>query len=790
MLLLCMSFSIAYASGQKRYTLSGSVVDDKNIVLTGAAVVIHPVEVGTVSDYNGNFEIDNLLAGTYTLEVSFIGHHTLTDTITISKNSTYDARLKCTPQHLKEIAIKGNRIDTSKSRKNEVVSTEFMMQNLNGTFIKSLERLPGVNSMDIGANASKPVIRGMGFNRVVVSENGIKQEGQQWGADHGLEIDPFNIETAEIVKGASGIEYGSDAIGGYININNNLIPEEHSFSGTASLLGKSVNGTIGASAYLQGRGENNYFKGRISALDFGDYRVPTDEIVYLNRRIPVYNQRLKNTAGKEYDAYLQWGYLGKTYKTSLTLSNVYQKSGFFPGAHGVPDIDRVQHDGSYRNIDYPHQLANHSKVLSNSKFFLSSGVLLVDLAYQYNLRQEHSLFHTHYANQPAPEKDPNLEFDFRLSTYTVNAKYRVTALNNHKVEFGIQNQYRTNTSAGYNFLLPEYNSYALGLFVKDEYQLSDKLTFEAGLRYDASNLHTEAYFDPILYDYFISGGMSADEANFYAQRSSQLNNNYGDISWLLGMVYQPNEQWIARFNIGKAFRMPTAIELASNGVHHGSFRHEMGDPDLDSERGYYVDANAEFNIEGLAIGLSPYFYYFSNYLFLQPSGEWSQLPHAGQIYKYSQSEAILMGIEFMAKKKLNSRMNADFTLEYVYNRQVSEESSQRYPLPFTPPLNGFVELDYSIFKGTSGLSNTKMFVNTRFASSQNRVARNEESTDGYIILGAGLSTKLSWPGQNSELVLQGFNLLNKRFYNHMSFYRQVEIPEQGRNIQIMFKVPF
>ncbi len=766
--------------------LSGKVLDEQGEVLPGAHV--HYKDWCSVTSTDGSFKFEEVTLPAI-IEVSYLGFASQRVEVK-SLDKEIIVRLKASQTWVNEVAVKSNRMDTAKSRKTEVISADFLSQNMSGTFIKSLERLPGVNAMDIGANSSKPVIRGMGFNRVVVSENGVKQEGQQWGADHGMEIDPFNIETAEIVKGASGIEYGSDAIGGYINIINDHVPVPHSLSGTASILAKSVNGTLGASVYVQSRAEKQYLKVRVSVLDFGDYSVPTDHIVYLDRVVPVYHQKLKNTAGKEYDAYVQWGYVSDSYKTSLTLSNVYQKSGFFPGAHGVPDINRVQDDGNSRNIDYPFQMANHSKLLNSHKIYFDSSELSIDLAYQYNIRQEQSLFHTHYSNQPVPEKDPNLEFDFRLGTYSVNTKYVVKSVDNHRIETGVQMQYRNNDVAGYNFLLPEYTSGALGLFVKDEITLSSSWRLYLGLRYDASNLKTSSYYDSILYSYLIGQGMSADEANRYAWRSAGINTSFGDFSWLVGAVYQPSNPWLIRLNVGKAFRMPTAIELASNGVHHGSFRHEGGDANLDSEKGYYADMSMEYRENKWSMGLSPYAYYFSNYLFLQPTGTWSSLPHAGQVYQYSQSAAILAGLEWSAHLQIAPRLKAEATVEYVYNRQVSSEPSKRYPLPFTPPLNGFLELGYQLKNAAAWHGKTRFFVNSRMAASQNRVARNEKATDGYVIFGAGVSTNLAWPSPHTELVLQGFNLMNTKYYNHISFYRQVEIPEQGRNIQFMLKVPF
>ena len=567
-----------------------------------------------------------------------------------------------------------------------MVNADFVNNTLTGTFIKSIERLPGVNSMDIGANASKPIIRGMGFNRVVVSENGVKQEGQQWGADHGLELDPFSVETAEIVKGASGLEYGSDAIGGYINIENTKLPQKNTLSGDVSLLAKSVNDTYGGSLYIQGRSEKNFFKLRASVMDFGDYRVPTNQITYLTRKMPVYNGRLKNTAGKEQDLAATIGRVNEKYKTMLTVSNVYQKSGFFPGAHGIPDVSRVLHDGDYRNIEYPYQQVNHIKALSQTRFILDNGDLTFNLGFQDNMRQEWSAFHTHYPNQSVPDKDENLELEFHLKTYSANMKFKLSSSPLGKVLVGLQSQFKNNRVAGYNYLLPEYKSSNIGGFVQTEYPVNDKLKLNGGLRFDYGAINIQGYYDDVLFDYFTSAGYTEDLANQYAQRSTDLDKGFGDLSWMVGLVYKPNDQMISRMNLGTAFRVPTAIELGSNGIHHGSFRHEQGDSSLNSEKGYYVDGNIEWSNQNLSIEVSPYLYYFSNYLYLQPTGQFSKLPHAGQVYRYAQTKALLTGMEFsMDKKWMKDRLGLLLTMEYIYNQRISENKQERYPLPFTPP---------------------------------------------------------------------------------------------------------
>lgn len=136
----------------------------------------------------------------------------------------------------------------------------------------------------------------MGFNRISVTENGIKQEGQQWGSDHGLEIDAFNIERVTVRKGPSSLLYGSDAMGGVVEITQGPPPFDNQIFGEAMVLGKSVNETFGGSVLLGLKKNAWYTKFRYSEQRFGDYRIPTDTIVYLTQKVPIYNRKLKNTA--------------------------------------------------------------------------------------------------------------------------------------------------------------------------------------------------------------------------------------------------------------------------------------------------------------------------------------------------------------------------------------------------------------------------------------------------------------------------------------------------------------
>lgn len=765
--------------------LEGSVVDEQDVALDGAHVHINNKFV--LAGEDGNFHIGNLKEGEHRISVSYIGFRTLDTIISLSEDTVIDFKLMEDTSALEAILLNGS--SRRKSSENvEKVNKEYLQEQFSGSLATTLERIPGINATEIGAGASKPIIRGLGFNRVAVTENGIKQEGQQWGADHGLEIDAFSVEDIEIIKGVGAIEHGSDAIGGVIKIINDQVPEE-GFTGEVIGLTKSVNNTLAASTNLSLRTDRFFYKIKATGSEFGDYSVPTDNIVYLSQNIPIYNERLKNTAGKEIDLYGQVGYLGEHYKGTFSVSNVYFKSGFFPGAHGIPSINRVQDDGDQRNIGYPFQRVNHLKFINKNEWFFHDSNLEVILGFQNNHRQEWSRFHTHYTGQIAPEINPDLELNFDLNTYDAQVKFSKDFNENHKTAIGAQTQIQDNSISGFNFLLPEYSRVNQGIYATHSYQASKNINLNAGARLDFSRIEIEGFYDDNLYRYLIRNGSTETTANDYATRNTETERDFTNLNLMAGALFNFHKNWDFSLNTGTSFRLPTAIELGANGIHHGSFRHERGDPSLNAEKGYVVDTKLNYRHKTFKASVSPYLYYFENYIFLNPSGQFSILPHAGQIYQFTQSEALLTGIEFDFNKVFAERWHTQFTFEYLYNRQVTDDSSRNFPLPFTPPINGFFEVGFDFLQKSKTFKDTEVFANSVFAFEQDRIAQNEESTPGYQIFGGGLRTNLEIGDFNATLNIHATNIFNTKYFNHTNFYRALEIPEMGRNIQLMVKIP-
>lgn len=661
----------------------------------------------------------------------------------------------------------------------EVVDKDFLRQHFTGNLVQSLEHISGVRSMDIGSGFSKPMIRGMAFNRISVIENGIKQEGQQWGTDHGLEIDAFNVERVTVRKGPVSLLYGSDAMGGAIEISRSPAPTENQVFGEAVLLTKTVNGTFGGSLMLGLKKDAWYTQIRYSEQHFGDYHVPTDSIVYLTMRIPLYGQKLKNTAGYERDVSLFFEYRRRQYSMNYAISNTYQKTGFFPGAHGIPSISRVQDDGNSRNIELPYSTVNHFKVTAHQQYIWDKFIGSWDVGYQNNHREEWSQFHTHYGTQSPPEIDPDKELEFGLNTY--NSLIKVKTINSAAWEHsaGWDIQYQQNRIDGYSFLLPEYNRFTTGAFWISTWQPTKELSFSGGIRYDYGKVKISAYTDPYLEAYLQDMNYSDDLIEGYKWRSYPVNRNFGDFSGSLGIVWNPQDiHWI-KANIGRSFRLPGANELASNGVHHGTFRHEQGDPSLSSEQGWQLDISYAYENNGVSFSASPFTSWFSNYIYLKPTGEWSVLPHAGQIYRYTGARAFFAGMEVTFGIDFLKCFKYQFAGEYIHTRNRDE----RTPLSFSPPASMRNTL---IWQSKS----FNLYSELESIASQNSVAKNESVTPGTNLLHIGGAANISIGGTSVEVNLSLRNIFDTRYFNHLSFYRKVEIPEPGRNFQLLIKIPF
>ena len=791
-LILIFSFFGTVQVYAQQFQLSGTVSYELKPI-SNATVQLVQSPISTRTDDRGNFTFPALEKGVYHLMVSAVGFSKTTITIegsdqAVIKNVVLQKEVK----QLADVTIKDKHVENRRKAESlniEIVNQDFIQRNLGGSLMKSLERLPGIKTIGIGSGQSKPLIRGLGFNRVVVVEKGIKHEGQQWGADHGLEIDQFATGEIELIKGSASFIYGSDAIGGVIDILPVAIPVPNSLGGSVDLIGKSNNNLYGTSTNFYGRNKKWFFNSRFTYQNYADYRVPATKVYVYDYEVNLNNNRLRNTAGRETGIHFNAGFVGDKSKSLFYLSNTYTKSGFFANAHGLEPrrVDEQLHDNSDRDILHPYQSVNHFKIINRSSFQLENHNIEVEIGYQKNFRQEFSHYVNHGFMPPIYPSSlliqSDLEREFDKSVYSANLKDRVK-INAHELTLGINAESQHNNIDGWSFLVPAFNQNTIGAFAYDKFKISENLLLHGAIRYDRAQINMFEYKDWFPSQVNINGNF--EQQNL--QRAANLNRTFNSLVWSAGLNYNLSN-FSLKANVGKSFRMPIAKELGANGVNYHYFSYEKGNPNLSAEKSYQVDLTLGWSDAKWSVQLSPFYNYFPNYIYLNPTSGHDYSYGAGnQIFEYEESRVQRFGGEIQLKYEIFKNLSTHFLGEILQAKQLSGDK-KGFTLPFSPPASALFNLTYSPKLDTK-LSNTYFSVDYRITSRQENIVPPEKKTPGYQLVNIQIGTKISLFENPIQVSIQAQNLFDTKYLNHTSFYRLIELPEAGRNLIFSVKIPF
>ncbi|MFC3196641.1 TonB-dependent receptor [Parapedobacter deserti] len=769
------------------YRLSGRIVDTADVPLVGARVALPEAGIHTITGRTGSFFFEGVKSGVYRIDVGKEGYESLSEKITLDGDRQVVMRLERTMRVLDEVLVVDNHVTRRKQEESlnvEIVGKDFIHKNLGGSLMKTLERLPGIQTIGIGSGQSKPLIRGLGFNRVVVLDKGIKHEGQQWGADHGLELDQFAAGEVEIVKGSASFVYGSDAIGGAIDVKPEALPAPNTAFASVDLAARTNNGSYGTSVRVGGRSDRWYADARVTYLQYGDYRVPTNTVYVYDYAVPLHNQRLRNTAGRETNLHFAGGYLGESFNSILYVSNTYSKAGFFANAHGLEPrrVDIGLHDRSARDILMPRQNVNHFKVISRNALHLGPHHLQIELGFQHNFRQEYSQYANHGYMPPVfPDTlgtPPGLEREFDKHVYSLNMKDYVK-LGRHELTFGVNGEYHDNAIGGWTFLVPAFEQVTAGAFVYDKYRLGDKTLLHAAVRYDHGNLRMFEYRD------WFPSEVDGSGAQEHVIRAADLRRHFNSLVWSAGVNYDPTDAFSLKANVGKSFRMPIAKELSANGVNYHYFSYEQGNPSLSAEQSYQADLSAEWTNGGWRVQLSPFYNYFPNYIYLNPTAFFDHYYGAGnQVFRYEESRVVRYGGELQVSRQIGDALKAEVLGEYLFSKQLSG-TKKGFSLPFAPPPSLLMNLTWA----PQWTGNPFVSLDYKIVAKQDRIVPPERKTDGYGVAAIQAGYTVSVAHNPVHLNLQVQNLLNTKYMDHTSFYRLIELPEMGRNIVLSVRIP-
>ena len=754
-LILSMSVLAVQAQG-----INGRVLDAQNgESLPGATVAIPELKISTSTNSNGAFSLKNTPEkGRFVVEVRFMGYQTLTQSIDLSAGKEYVFKLSASTIEAREVVITGSASGVEKKRNSSAISLmgrEQLLKQSNNV-VEAISRIPGVSQISTGGGISKPVIRGLGYNRVITLADGAKQEGQQWGDEHGIEIDQFNVEKVEVLKGAASLLYGSDALGGVINMLDPLPAELGKIKGEFLSNYSTNNGLLGTSAMLHGNTNGLVWRLRSSFKDAIAYATPVN--------------RIPNTGFKEYNFSGQLGLNKKWGYAHLNFSSFNSKVGlpdFVPNNNG----DFEDEDGNVlsdaqirsRSLMLPYQQIGHRKIALNSNLLLGRNRLRSNITFQNNLRRE-------FEESTAA---PSLFFD--LKTLSYDFKYYLEERNNWERVFGLSGSFQNSQNKGEEFLIPDYASQEVGAFAY----------FRKNWENSSLNFGSRIDFKKFSGEELLEGNDLKFEA---------FENSFANWSGAIGFTHQLNDKLNLKANIGSAFRAPNIAELSSNGVHEGTFRYEIGNADLKPERSFYADMDLEYSTEKISAEWSLFYNQINNYIYYRQNNN-ETIAYEGETYplfRFVQDRALLKGTEI----SLTLHPIELIHFENSFALTIGENLGSKNPLPFMPA--GVFRNELRIEPEIRGLQRSYVSFGLDHFLKQSRTDVFEQATPGYSLLNASLGTTLKWGKQSIRVHVAANNLLNKAYYDHLSRFKPGRLDESdpglgffnpGRNFTFGLMLP-
>jgi iron complex outermembrane recepter protein len=765
-------------------TFYGTITDAKTGKgIARASVYITDIKAGTSSDNEGNFILKNIPEGNHLIEVSHIGYTTIAESIIVSGDTKKDFVLSESVVENNAVVVTGVSGATQLKKVPFAVSVlrkQDFLQNTSTNIIESLTKIGGVSTLSSGPAISKPVIRGLGYNRVLTINDGVRQEGQQWGDEHGIEVDEASVNKIELLKGPASIIYGSDAMAGVVNIitnvpvQNNTIKANISSNFQTNNKLRTLNATIGGNK--NGFNWNLYSSNKAAE----DYKNKYDG--------PVYNSKFNEHNIGGYAGYNgNWGY------SHLLVSNFNLKAGLVEGERDADGyfIKPVAGGGHTlaTNADFksttpqiPYQHIRHFKIAADNSVKVNNNRLTFNIGFQHNQREEFGNIDD--LNERA------LFFDLKTIAYT--GQFHFAEKNNWKTSIGVNGMQQNNANKGVEQLIPDYNLFDIGTYLYTQKTIN-KITLSGGVRYDSRNASIKNLLD---------GG---------TVKGAAFTKKFSNFSGSVGVASQLTEKLNVKFNAARGFRAPSIPELASNGAHEGTIRYEYGDANLKSENSLQLDGGLEYNAEHISFGVTAFLNSFNNFIFyrkLESAGGGDSLVNVNgdllTAFKFDQRKASLAGFEFTMDIHPHPLdwLHIQNTFSLVSGK-FAEAIEGSKNIPFIPAPKLVTEFKCDFKKINKSIQNfyAKLELDNTFTQNNIFTAYNTETkTPGYTLFNAGIGADFVSKKGNQLFTLNfsAINITDVAYQNHLSRLKyaaenlasgRTGVFNMGRNFSIKLNIP-
>ena len=683
---------------------------------------------------------------------------------------------------LNELTVTGVTGDTKLKHATapvSIVTPQVLRSTASTNIIDAIARQPGVSQLTTGGSISKPIIRGLGYNRVVVMSEGVRQEGQQWGDEHGVEVDGSSVNSVEILKGPTSLMYGSDAMAGVVILHAQPTLVEGEIQANVSSEYQTNNGLFAYNLSIAGNQKGFVWNARFSDKMAHAYQNKYDGYVP--------GSQFRERAGRlMLGVNKDWGH------SRLTWTAYHLTPGIIEGERD-PETGELEHEEDWTGHQYgkalPFQQVKHYKAVWDNSLNLSSGYLKAIIGYQQNRRQEFE------------ESMDEYELFFKMHTLTYDLRYVTHEWRGWKLSTGIGGMYQNSVNQGEEYLIPDYRLFDFGIYATATKSIGNNWTLNGGVRYDYRWLHG----DELMED--------------GERRFTDFSRHFNGLTGSIGAVCNINEHFNLRLNVARGFRTPNMSELASNGVHEGSIRYELGDQRLKAEYSLQADLGLDFTSRYVSAQLALFANRINNYIFTHRVAE--EIEEGYLTYIYTQGDARLLGFEASIDFHPIHSVHFSNTFSYVDAQMIDATPDTKY-LPFTPAPHWTSELKWELFHHAHSTVSSHAMHEYRHAHPKGGLALNnlyiaagldvylkqthiysaddtETETPGYALISLSAGTDIQLHNKKvAELYITADNLLNKAYQNHLSRLKYADVNtvtgrrgvyNMGRNITFKVVVP-
>lgn len=700
-----------------------------------AEIWCHDIQKKLITNLYGQVILEDSTCQSYS--ISAFGY----DTIVVSRQSLveseYSIQLIRDDNVLEELMVSTYRADAVQQTSVHIQPLPIKNFEQKGVFsiADALTAIPGVSQLSTGIGISKPVIRGLYGNRVLVLMSGLRFDNQQWQDEHGLGLTDLGLGKVELIKGPLSLLYGTDAIGGVVN----LIEEGAPKNGTSeseiktNFHSNTMGGTVSA-GYKVSK-DNHWFRFRLGTSSHCDYSDGN-------------NSRILNSRFNSHNLKATFGFERGNWRSENHYFMSYSKFGFiFSDISHFMDPDNRWN----RSMSGPHHIVFLNNLASVNTIDLSNSTLKLNVGLQSNFRQE-------------DEGGGELSLQMLLLTGQYSLKWEKLLSKNWLLVVANNSSIENNTNYGRRKIVPD-----------------------AGLIESSASTYIKYMKKRLILEYGIGGGMKhiktflTPKVNSSEKDIAPFQQNRTFMNTMAGFSLIPTKTWNIKLNLSTGVRAPNLAELSANGLHEGIYTYEIGNPDMKNERNANLDFGVYHTAKSFGFSVSAFYNYFKNYIYLQPTNDnWYGFP----VSRFVQYDAAIYGAEatcYFAPQKIKG-----LKISGSYAMLIGQLENGEY-IPYMPANKFTPEIRYNIEKEEKTFY---VFGNSNIVMQQSLTNTYENSTPSYVLVNAGAGMSWSSSKANYSLNLVANNLLNEAYYDHLSRFKNFGLLNIGRDVCLQFNIKF